>query len=90
MAAMTARLHYAGDRRPVVVKQTTREEPGAHPELTGAESWTGRAMDERFDVHSSHGGASNDDGDVLAAAVVKRIKQPVIEHHEIKAKLELC
>ena len=44
---------------------------------------------KRFDVHSSHGGASNGDGGVLVAVVDKTIKQLVIEHHGIKAKLEL-
>ena len=43
----------------------------------------------RFDVHSNHGGASNDDGDVPVAVVDKMIKQQGIKHHGIKAKLEL-
>ena len=44
---------------------------------------------KRGGVHSSHGSASNGDGGVLVAMVDKTIKQLVIEHHEIKAKLDL-
>ena len=36
-----------------------------------------------------HSGASNGDGGVPVAVVDKTIKQLVIEHHGIKAKLEL-
>ena len=43
---------------------------------------------KRFDVHSNHGGASNDDGDVPVAVVDKMIKQQGIKHHGIKTKLE--
>ena len=43
---------------------------------------------KRFDVHSNHGGASNDDGDAPVAMVDKMIKQQGIKHHNIKAKLE--
>ena len=88
MAATTARLRYAGDRRPVAVKQTTREEPGAHPEHVEGDGRPGGTTDRRVDGHSDHGGASNDDGDVPVAALVEMINQPVIEHHGIKAKLE--
>ena len=35
MADMAARLCYTGDRSSVTMKQTTRVEPGAHPEHTG-------------------------------------------------------
>ena len=35
MADTVARLRYAGDRSSVTMKQTTRVEPGAHPEHTG-------------------------------------------------------
>ena len=46
-------------------------------------------METRFDGHSGHGGAMVVGGGVPATAVVKRMKLPVIEHHGIKAKLEL-
>ena len=84
-----ARWHYAGETKPGTMKQTTREEPGAHPEHAGAESRTGGAMETWFDGHSGHGGATVIGGGVPATTVVKRIKPPVIEHRRIKAKLEL-
>ena len=41
-----------------------------------------------FDVHSNHGGASNDDGDVPVAAVDKMVNQPGTKQYDIKAKLK--
>jgi len=90
MADAVARWHYAGETKPGTMKQTTREEPGAHPEHTRAENWTGRATEVRVDVHSGHGGANNDDGDALVAAVDKRVKQPSTKHHGNMAKLKAC
>ena len=46
-------------------------------------------METRFDSHSGHGRATVVGGGVPATAVVKRIKQPAIEHHGIKANLEV-
>ena len=43
---------------------------------------------KRFDVHSTHGGASDDDGDVPATAVYKTVNQPSTEHHGIKVNLK--
>ena len=43
---------------------------------------------KRFDVHSTHGGSSNDDGDVPVAAVDKMVNQPGTKHHGIVAKLK--
>ena len=43
---------------------------------------------KRFDVHSTHGGASNDDGDVPVAAVDKMVNQPGTKQYGIKAKLK--
>ena len=88
MAATTARLRYAGDRRPVAVKQTTQEEPAAHPEHIEGDGRARGTMERRVDGHSDHGGVNHVGDSVLATAVVKRIKQPVIEQHRIKAKLE--
>ena len=40
------------------------------------------------DVHSNHGGASYDDGEVPATAVDKMVNQPGTKHHGIVAKLK--
>ena len=89
MADAVAQRHYASNRRPVAVKQTTREEPGAHPEHVEGDGRAGGTTDRRVDGHSDHGGASNGDGGAPVAAVDKRSNQPVIEHHGNKAKLEV-
>jgi len=73
MAATTARLRYAGDRRPVAVKQTTQEELRAHPEHVESDGRAGGTMERRVDSHSDHGGASNEDSDVSVAAVSEMI-----------------
>ena len=90
MADTTTRRCYAGDRRPVTLKQMTREEPGAHPNHVEGDGRAGGTMERWFDGHSDHGGMNHVGDSVQATAMVKRIKQPVIEHHGIKAKLELC
>ena len=89
MAATTARRRYTGDRRLVTVKQMVQEGSSSHHEHARAGIKTGEATVKRGGVHSGHGGASNGDGDVPVAVVDKTINQLVIEHHGIKAKLEL-
>ena len=88
MADTTARRLYAGKMKSETVKQTTREELGAHPEHAGAENKTGGATKTRVDGHSGHGGVSNSDGGAPVAALDKMINQQGIKHHSIKAKLE--
>ena len=90
MADAVARWHYAGETKPGTMKQTTREEPGAHPEHTGADDQTRGATEERVDGHSNHGGASNDSDDAPVAAVDKRVNQPRINHHDNMVKLKAC
>ena len=41
MAAMMARLRYAGDMRLVELKQMAQEAPGAHPERVGVKGRAG-------------------------------------------------
>ena len=89
MADTAARQHYAGDRRPVAVKQTTREEPGAHPEHIEGDGRAGGTTDRRVDGHSDYGGAIFDDGDAPVAAVDKMVKQPGTKHHRNKTELEV-
>ena len=43
---------------------------------------------KRFNVHSTHGRASDDDGDVSVTAVYKMVNQPSTEHHGIKVNLK--
>ena len=58
MADMVVRLHYAGETRPVELKQTVWKGSAAHPELDGAKNGTEEAMVKQVDVHSTHGGAT--------------------------------
>ena len=88
MAATTAWPHNAGDRRPVAIKLSAWKGSEAHPKHVRAGNKAGEATVKRFDVHSNHGRASNDDGDVPVAVVDKMIKQQGIKHHGIKANLE--
>ena len=67
-----------------------QEGPVAHPERVGAKSETEEATARRVDDHSYHGGASNDDGDAPVAAVDKRVKQLITQHHGNMAKLTAC
>ena len=61
-----------------MVKQTAQEGSASHHEHARAGIKAGEAMVKRFDVHSSHGGASNGDGGVPMVVVDKTIKQLVI------------
>ena len=71
-----------------MLKHTAREEPGAHPKHVEGDGRAGGTTNRRVDGHSDHGGANHIGDGVLATTVVKRIKQPVIEQHRIKAKPE--
>ena len=72
MVATTVWLHDSGEMGLVSIKQTAQEGSAAHPEHDWAESKTGGATVKRLDVHSNHGGASDDDGDVLVTVMNKR------------------
>jgi len=87
MADTAARRHYAGDRRPVAVKQTTWEEPGAHPKHVEGDGRAGGTTDRRVDGHSDHGGARIVGGGVPATVVHKTVTQLSTKHHGIMAKL---
>ena len=89
MAATTVQLRYAGETRPVAVKQSTREESGAHPKHARAEIRTGGAALMRVDGHSSHDDAGFVSGGVLVATVDKRLNQQGTKHHGNMAKQEL-
>ena len=86
MADAVARQHYAGETRPVTVKQRVQEASVAHPECVEAISETEEAMVTRFDGDSDHGGADLVDDDVPVTAVGKTTKQEWIKHYNIKMK----
>ena len=48
---------YAGDVKPVELKQRIQEAPVAHPESVEARSEVGEATERRDDDHGDHGGA---------------------------------
>ena len=87
MADATARRRYAGDRRPITVKQMTREEPGAHPDHVEGDGRAGGTTERRVDGHSDHGRARIVGGGVLTTVVHKTVTQPSKKHHGIVAKL---
>ena len=90
MADTAEQLHYTSETSAVVVKQTAREEPEAHPEHVEGDGRAGGTTDRRVDGHSDHGGAIFDDGDAPVAAVDKTVKQPSTQHHGNMAKLTAC
>ena len=87
MADAVARQRYAGETRPVTVKQRVQEASVAHPECVEATSETGEAMVTRFDGDSDHGGADLINDGVLATVVGKTTKQEWIKHYSIETKL---
>ena len=85
---MAARLHDAGETKPVELKQSAWEGSAAHPELDGAKSGTGEATETPVVGHSGHNGATVVDGGVPATAVDKMVNQLGTKHHGIVAKLK--
>ena len=55
MADTTARPRYAGDMKPVELKQRIQEALVAHPERVEARSEIGEATERHDDVHGDHG-----------------------------------
>ena len=54
-----ARQRYAGDVKPVELKQRIQETTVAHPEHVEARSEVGEATKRRDDDHGDHGGANS-------------------------------
>ena len=71
------------------MKQTTREEPGAHPKHVEGDGRARGTTERRVDGHSDHGGTSNNDDDVPVAVVGEMINQPGTKHHGNMTKLDL-
>ena len=86
MVDAVARQHYAGETRPVTVKQRVQEASVAYPECVEATSETGEAMVTRFDGDSDHGGVDLVDDGVPATAAVKISKQEWNKHYNIEMK----
>jgi len=65
-----------------------QKDSGAHPDHAGVDDRAGGPTERWVDVHSNHGGASHDDGDVPATAVDKMVNQLGTKHHGITKKLK--
>ena len=86
MADAKAWQRYAGETRPVTVKQRVHEASVAHPDHVEARSETGEAMVTRFDGDRDHGGADLIDDGVPATAVGKTSRQEWNKYYSIEAK----
>ena len=75
MADAVARQRYAGDVKPVELKQRIQEAPVAHPERVEASSEVGEATERRDDDHGDHGGTKIVGEEEPATAVIKTSKQ---------------
>ena len=75
MVDAIARRHYAGNRRPVAVKQRVQEASIAHPKRVGAKSEVRGATVTLVDVHGDHGEAKIIGGGVPTTAVGKTTKK---------------
>ena len=78
---------YAGDVKPVELKQRIQEAPVAHPERVEARREVGDATERRDDDHGDHGGAKIVSEEEPATAMIKTSKQHRIKHHSIETKL---
>ena len=81
-----ARQRYAGDVKPVELKQRIQEAPVAHPERVEARSEVGEATERRDDDHGDHDGAKIVDEGEPVTTVIKTSKQHRIKHHSIETK----
>ena len=86
MADAVTRQRYAGETRPVTVKQRVQEASVAHPECVEATSETGEAMVTRFDGDRDHGGADLVDDGVMATVVGKMSRQEWNKYYSIETK----
>ena len=87
MEDATARWCYAGESRPVEIKQKAWEGLAAHHDHVGAKNETGEATVTRVDGDSGHGGAKFVDDGVSVTVVGKMTKQEWIKYHVIEMKL---
>ena len=81
-----AQQRYAGDVKPVELKQRIQEAPVAHPERVEARSEVGEATERRDDDHGDHGRAKIVGEGEPATAVIKTSKQQRIKYYSIETK----
>ena len=86
MAGAVARQRYAGETRPVTVKQRVQEASVAHPDRVEATGETGEATGTRLDGDRDHGGADLVDDSVTVTAVGKTSRQEWNKHYSIETK----
>jgi len=84
MADVVARQCYAGETRPVTVKQRVQEASVAHLDRVAATSETREAKVTSFDGDRDHGGEDLVDDSVLVTAVGKTSRQEWNEHYSIE------
>ena len=78
---------YAGETRPVEIKQKAQKGSAAHPGRDEAKNETGDTTVTRVDGDSAHGGEDFIGDVVSATAVGKMTKQERNKDHSIKTKL---
>ena len=77
---------YAGNVKPVELKQRIQEAPVAHPERVEARREVGETTERRDDDHGDHGGVKIVGEEEPATAVIKTSKQHRIKRHSIETK----
>ena len=86
MADAVARQRYAGETRPVTVKQRVQKALVAHPDRVAATSETREAKVTSFDGDRDHGGEDLVDDNVTATAVGKTSRQEWNKYYSIETK----
>ena len=87
MADVVPRQRYAGETRPVEIKQNAQKGSAAHPGCDEAKNETRGATVTRVDGDRAHGGEDFVDDVVPTTAVGKMTKQERNKDHSIKTKL---
>ena len=86
MADAAARQRYAGDVKPVELKQRIQGALVAHPEHVEARREVEEATERRDDDHGDHSEAKIVGEEEPVTTVIKTSKQHRIKHHSIEMK----